>query len=242
MSRWIALLLVLLLWRAGTGSPFVMYHPDAGTPCSISVSYDPDTGIRCATLETELDVSIYFEIPVFSQEGAGFSQINAFFQELSRSFFSPENETLASALEYASRPDAPYKPYYYRCNTVTGCQTEHLVSVSIGYDWYMGGVVDYGSDSYTFRTDTGELLRLTDLLEGSEEELKAQILDAVKEQDAGTGTIDLESLQEYALDDFEFYVDSNGSVWILFDKYEAADGAYGGFAVELPLPLKAPYS
>ena len=46
-----------------------------------------------------------------------------------------------------------------------------------------------------------------------------------------------ELAQTRPLDEFEFYVE-DGRVVLPFDKYEAAFGAYGGFAVELPADLK----
>ena len=116
-------------------------------------------------------------------------------------------------------------------------QTEQLVSVSIAYEWYAGGVVDYGSDSYTFRADTGALLKLTDVVDGSEEDLRAMIEAALQVQDEGAGIVNTDLAQTRPLDEFEFYVE-DGRVVLPFDKYEAAFGAYGGFAVELPADLK----
>ena len=104
----------------------------------------------------------------------------------------------------------------------------------------MGGVLDTGSDSYTFRTDTGELVRLTDLVDESEEELLEIIFAVLEarriENEYETFAFELDYLQDYTLDDFEFAVYED-SIVINFDKYEAAYGAYGDFDIKLPVQL-----
>lgn len=213
-------------------------------------AYDPETGIRRTTLDPQgYYLSVYFEVPVFEEDGEGYEKINAFFDELERQFFSPENESLSGewgAWYYATgdgpSPTEQY-PYFYERWVSVGAHTDKLVSVFIGYQWMMGGVLDCGSDSYTFRTDTGELVKLADLVDETEEELVGLIFAALEERndqeerEYGGRSIELERLQDYALDDFEFHIDEDGTIWIVFDKYEAAHGAYGAFSVELPVTL-----
>lgn len=209
-------------------------------------AYDPETGIRRTTLDPQgYYLSVYFEVPVFEEDGEGYEKINAFFDELERQFFSPENESLICAWETVTDPDGPEVteeyPFFYERNAWVNSQTDKLVSVFIGYQWMMGGVLDCGSDSYTFRTDTGELVKLTDLVDGTEEELTGLIFAALEERNGQeeyeVGAIELDYLQDYTLDDFEFDVDEDGTIWINFDRYEAAYGAYGAFSVELPVTL-----
>ena len=69
------------------------------------------------------------------------------------------------------------------------------------------------------------------------EEEKAAYEAALKEQDGGAGVVEIGQARTRALDEFEFYV-QDGRVFLPFDKYEAAFGAYGGFVVELPAALK----
>ncbi len=236
------------LFRADTGEPVDPADADreefTGPPWTspleyrASLSEDREAGVRRSTLDPQgLNLSSFFEVPLLEGNGPGIQAVNEFFQALSRDFFSPANETLARAWEYAAYPDAPPGPYFYERRALTHCQTDKLVSVSIDYEWYMGGVVDYGSDSYTFRADTGQRLRLTDLTAEGERELKAMILSAAEEQDGGTGAVDLDRLERYSLDDFEFYVE-DGFVFVSFDKYEAADGAYGGFTLKIPAAIR----
>lgn len=215
--------------------PVLHYHTTS--------AYDPETGIRRTTLDPQgYDLSVYFEVPVFEEDGEGYRKINAFFDELERQFFSPGCWMLETAWE--DRIGIPMsQTFCCERRASVGAHTDKLVSVFIGYEWYMGGVGDYGGDSYTFRTDTGELVKLADLVDGTEEELTGLIFAALEERndqeerEYGGRSIELERLQDYGLDDFEFSVDEDGTIWINFDRHEAAHGAYGAFSVELPVTL-----
>lgn len=204
-------------------------------------AYDPETGIRRTTLDPQgYYLSVYFEVPVFEEDGEGYRKINEFFDELERQFFTRENDWLTNAWGYAVEPIFPPTkewPYFYERWASVGAHTGKLVSVFIGYQWMMGGVLDCGGDSYTFRTDTGELVKLTDLVDETEEELIELIFAALEAQNEEDWGINVERLQDYALDDFEFNIDEDGTIWINFDRYEAAYGAYGAFSVELPVTL-----
>lgn len=222
--------------------------PDPELHYRTTQTYDPETGIRRTTLDPQgYSLSLFFEVPVFEEEGEGYQKINRFFDDLERQFFSAENESLIYAWEIMTRPEGVHptgeQVFHYERWASIGAHTDKLVSVFIGYEWFMGGVADYGGDSYTFRIDTGELVKLTDLVDESEEELTEMIFAALEErndqeeQERGTRSIELDRLREYALDDFDFSVDRDGTVWIDFDKYEAAYGAYGSFDIELPITL-----
>ena len=238
MKQVILALLTALLAVSGTaGEPLPSLN---ATPLSFQTTtrFDPKTNVQRTTLDPQgCDLEVYFEVPIFEEDGAGYERINAFFYELNAAFFTPENGNIETLWQGVTVQNAGDPPYHYRRDARVTTRTEQLVSVTITYDWYAGGVADYGSDSYTFRTDTGELLALTDVAEGSEEELRAMIEAALKEQDGGAGVVEIGQARTRALDEFEFYV-QDGRVFLPFDKYEAAFGAYGGFVVELPAALK----
>ncbi len=199
---------------------------------------EENRGVRRTTLDAQgLNFSSFFEVPLLEGDGPGIQAVNEFFQTLAGDFFSPENTTLAQAWEYAAYPSPENELWYYQRPLTVRYRTGKLLSVSIGYEWFLGGVTDYGSDSYTFRLDTGERLTLARLVTERERELKQMIRAAAEEQDAGTGSLDLERLEGYDLDDFEFFVE-NGEVFLAFDKYELADGAYGGFTLKLPATIR----
>ena len=238
MKQVILALLTALLAVSGTaGEPLPSLNT---TPLSFQTTtrFDPKTNVQRTTLDPQgCDLEVYFEVPIFEESTQGGKSINAFFYELNEAFFTPNNENLKRIWEGITLHEVNAPPYFYRWNAHVNTQTEQLVSVSIAYEWYAGGVVDYGSDSYTFRADTGALLKLTDVVDGSEEDLRAMIEAALQVQDEGAGIVNTDLAQTRPLDEFEFYVE-DGRVVLPFDKYEAAFGAYGGFAVELPADLK----
>lgn len=203
-----------------------------------SIIFDSTMNIQRTTLDSQgYPLSVYFEIPVFNETTDGYKKINAFFQKLCDDFFSQENESLNDVWETATTIPLENDTFRFERNAIVTEQAEQYVSVSISYEWWMGGVNDYGSDSYAFRTDTGEQLRLKDFFDYTEDEIKEMILSALQEKDAGEGIIELENIKTYDLEDFEFQI-CNGKVYIVFDKYEAAYGAYGGFDIELPVEPK----
>lgn len=238
MKELLLLLLTALLVPTGFSGEAVRQTDPSVLRYQTVTELDPETNLQRTTLDSQgYDLEVYFEVPVFPEDTVGGQEINDFFQDLNDAFFTPENENLQSIWSCITNPNNNHIPYYYNRKAVVNTQTEDLVSVTIAYDWYAGGVMDYGSDSYTFRAGTGELLRLTDLVDGTEEEIRAMIEAALKEQDAGENVINTELAWTRDLNEFEFYVE-DGHIYLPFDKYEAAFGAYGGFAIELPAKWK----
>lgn len=201
-----------------------------------TVSYDAETGIERTTLDTQgHDASIFFEIPIFEETSGSYKAINAYMRGVRDDFFT--SETLIRALEHIYDPDKAEQEgrYVYNRRAVVNCDTDKYISISILYEWWMGGAGDYGSDSYTFSKETGELLSLTDIIDMPEDEIKKLIMELLKEKSENSeekGWIDLDYINGYALEDFEFVI-RDREVWINFDKYEAADGAHGGFDIKL---------
>lgn len=207
-------------------------------------SYYWGSGIRRSTLDPQgYCLSVFLEVPVFEEEGEGYQKINRFFDDMEWQFFTPENEILTAAWRNTVETEMPIteeQPFFYERNAWINSQTDKLVSVTIDYHWMMGGVHDVGTDSYTFRTDTGELVKLTDLVDESEEEVREIIFAALEERNSqeeyGVGAIEQDYLRDYTLDDFEFCV-VDDQIVIRFDRYEASYGAYGNFAVTLPITI-----
>lgn len=200
-----------------------------------TTSYDAETGIRRTTLDPQgLDLSVFYEIPVFERTGEGYRKINEFFEELEKPFFTPENNSLTGAWEYRNGIPMPYTFCYENAAAIM-TQTDKLVSISIQSFWYMGGVNDTWSESYTFDTETGELLNLTDVAVGTEEEIDAVIRATLRTAEEEMG-IEADLVSDYLPNDFEFYV-NEGKVYLCFDRYEAAIGAAGSFTVELPVTI-----
>lgn len=178
-------------------------------------------------------LELYYERPYFAQKGAGFEEMNRYFDELTKEFF--KSESFASAIEYADMSvEAGYEAGYTYTNTANvTCKTERLISVTISYSCYMGGVNDYGTASYVFDTATGKILKLTDITNLSEDELKTVILAAAM-QELPDG--DISYIENYTANQFEFCVEGE-DIYINFDKYEASYGAAGAFHIKTPLKL-----
>ena len=184
------------------------------------------------------NMEVYFEMPVFDNASGGYQVINQFFQQKQEAFFSPDNPSLARAQEWDSPENhIPPNEIYTYCYTVQikDC-TDQLFSATLSSSWYMGGQYDAGTDAYTFRVDTGELLGLDDLLEGSEAEIKEMVAEAAV-QEYGVGTAAVETICSDTLDQFQFYV-SEGHIFVCFDKYELPEVGPAVLDVELTAQLK----
>ena len=200
------------------------------------------THIIRTTLDPQgYDLSVYFEIPYFYPEFGDHGdtqKLNQFFQTLSDEFFSPANSNLLDIWESAQENRAGL---VYQSNAEVTFRSKAAVSVVMRSYWCGGGVSCYGQKNYTFRTDTAELLTLSDVAEGSEEELKTAILvsieAAAEERFYDTEKV-LAAAEEYTLEDFKFCVYPDG-IEINFDSYELGrTGAQGPFSVRPDVKVK----
>ena len=107
-----------------------------------------------------------------------------------------------------------------------------VISIMISYEWYQGGVLDYGSDCYTFDLTTGEQLKLTDVCSGSNRTLTKKIKNRlVKKYSKDAFSADgLDSISAHKCD---FYLNKGGKAVVVFDKYEISHGAAGAFSITL---------
>lgn len=201
----------------------------------------PGVSIRRTMLDAQgQNLEVYFEIPVLEEREGGYGRINSFFTGLNESFWSSDNEDLEMIREMVMKYP-PSDTYYYRNDALLYDWTDRYISASISYNWYMGGVADYGSTNYNFSIDTGERLFLDDMIDGSEDEIREMIADAMIQTYADIETAIPEAIDaicSYDIQDFDFYI-SKGRIHICFDKYEIAYGAAGGFEAILPVSLKA---
>lgn len=235
------LLALLDEWAGSTQEPTsasqpATYEDPSVLAYQVSSQLDPSTRIRRTVLDPQgYDLDVYYEIPVFAETTPGYQRINQFFQDLEQNFFSQNNENLQSMWLYITNPNSGNTPYYYNWNAQITAKTDHIVCVRLTYDWYAGGVTDYGDENYVFDPVTGHQLALGDLVNGTEEEIKQQIIDALVVETGSSDRFYVDTIRGYRLDQFDFYIGEDGAVHIHFDKYEIADGASGEFDVSLPL-------
>ena len=206
----------------------------------VTETYDPATRIRRVTLDPQgYPVEVYHEIPVFEESTPGYRRINRHFQELEKAFFSSDGD-IPAVWEQATDPGIPDRGITYNMTVgaLITAETPEMVSVQMPYFWFMGGTTSYGESNYVFDPETGEQLKITDLIEGTKEEIHEMVQEALRAQlGDDMGMIWSDGLRNYDTDQFDFYV-LDGHVHVGFDKYEIAAGAAGDFDVKLEAPLK----
>lgn len=147
--------------------------PDAPVPLA---SYT----IRRTTVAEEslLSRGIYLATPLFDEVNGGYRQINAYFDQLHQAFNPDDNPKVSTALaRYESGTD---NAEYTRTCSVT-YQDGDYVSVRLWeFRWPQGLVPLDARISYTFDVHTGELLELSDLYEGTDEEVAEWVADVIR--------------------------------------------------------------
>ena len=226
------------LLRGGSGTAA---GSEAPAPENAAVSTEGD--IRRTTVDSRgYDIEIWYEIPDFPEDTDGYKAVNAFFEGLQDAFLNDESGELADLWDIVEGNPPTSESYYYTVSAEIKSRTARYVSVSQTQEMYLGGMRENGSRYYNFRTDTGEALRLTDILEGTEEQIKGQIADAVAAADPYTEeTGALDDIRGRDTGEFDFYI-SDGHIYLSFDTYDLYGTAYGGdppVEVELPAELKA---
>ncbi len=139
---------------------------------------------RTTVLEQEAGlIGIVLETPLFDEVSQGYREINAYFDPIHAAFNPEENSNVAAMLsiyqgggdaaEYIARYDVSYQDASY-------------VSMRLRESiWPTETFPTSDRTSFTFDTRTGQLLELTDLYEGSEEEIAAQMAQLIREYGYG---------------------------------------------------------
>lgn len=264
MKRTLSLLLSLLLaaaltgCRAGTpapepsapaGDPAPVEQPvpapaetPAETPAEpLPVAYT----IEHTDLSEGLPIDMYFEIPVFTGGGEAIARINADLAALRDGYVENEAPNVLDLVraDLADGGTADGARYLNAHSASVPTCTDALISVIISYEWWLGGVTDYGAQTRTYDAVTGDVLTLPDLVEGTDEEILETVVAALLEQYPG---VEEQGVMESPMDtiramdprSIEFYV-QDGAVHVCFAKYEIAYGAAGAFDVTLPGAIRA---
>ena len=182
-------------------------------------------------------LEIFYEIPVFDQEGEGYQRINQFFQKKQDAFLE-DTETISEEKELSLTAN-----YYNEifCDTwyaSVPAHTDKLVSVILSQAYHMGGPHPWtGLETYVFRTDTGAELFLSDVADGTAWEISSAIMADAQRQDPDGNFIDFETLRGRRLEEFRFYI-QDGKIIIIFDTYECTLFRAMIEEIELPMGLK----
>lgn len=185
------------------------------------------------------DIDISYEIPVFSGDSEAARKINDFMQKKTDLFFTKDN--LAPCWEFEQQrheADIEVKPLeeiFQNIHKLDVDVTDKYISVIGSYEWYMGGVNDYGTVPHVFDAKTGDVVSLMQVSGKTIEELRKLVTDALKAQynDAVT---DIEWDKIAKAEFFNFYI-KDKAIHVVFVKYEIASGAAGGFDITLPIGI-----
>lgn len=229
----VALLLVSCVTTGGQVPTRPVDTPSPSPSLSLFLFPTSTYSIRHTALDPQSrHLSVFFEVPVFQEEGEGYRKINAFFEQMEKDYFSLENEELVSL--WKEREEAGYTQRSEHSAKVL-LQTETLVCVQMSVYHVTGRAFDW-TDSYTFDVRTGERLLLSDMVEEPEDEVLSMIwteLENSKESDV----LFWSKVKEKAVDDFDFFLD-NDQIYIAFDVDEIAATCAGSFYMRLPATLK----
>lgn len=113
--------------------------------------------------------------------------------------------------------------YYVECKIVYN--KNGIISIRTLYDWYAGGVNDYGLGGITYDLINGKKLNYKDVVSGNgKKKLLKSIKNTVKDKyDAKRFSNAAKKIKKY-----DFYLQGN-MVYVCFDKYEIAEGSAGAF-------------
>lgn len=151
--------------------------PDAPVPLA---SY---TMRRTTVAEEEGFRGIYLETPLFDEVNEGYRQINAYFDQLHQAF-TPETDPKVAAMLTRYESGASQAQYARTCRV--SYQDGYYLSITFRESiWPQGEVAADGRIDYTFDVRTGALLELSDLYEGTDQEVADWVAEAIRASEFG---------------------------------------------------------
>lgn len=128
--------------------------------------------------------------------------------------------------------DLNYK-YYYHFDTLVRYNQNNILSFTITTPYYMGGVASEHTTGYTYRLDTFEKPTLTQLFSHVDKEI---LTDCCKQAllhylDKNNLMFDASFLHDVlaalSSDTINYYIDTDGDIAYIYNKYELGPGAFG---------------
>ena len=161
-------------------------------PSQSSQQADPDAPVplasytmrRTTVAESGSFGGIYLETPEFDEINEGYRQINACFDQLHQSFHAQGDSKVAAMLAQYESGDT--QAAYTRTSRVV-YQDGYYVSVSFRESIWPQGLFPMDARiDYTFDVRTGALLELSDLYEGTDEEVAEWVAEAIRSSEYGS--------------------------------------------------------
>ncbi len=214
---------------------------ETSAPEDAAASVDGD--IRRTAIDSRgYDMEIWYEIPAFPENTEGYKKINAEYEARLDAFVQDGRGEVADLWEIVEANPPVSESYRYTVSAEIKSHTAQYVSVEQCFSMYLGGMdgAEYYYDNY--RTDTGERLLLTDLLEEPEGRIKEMVAEALAQADPYTEeTGVLNEIKDRDIGAFDFYI-ADGRIYVCFMPYDLYGMSYGDDApveVELAAGLRA---
>ena len=208
------------------------------TPKQLDTAYTVETvGEKDVNENGEVIGDCHYQKVVFTNPNEALAKINSEIAEECDEFFDEgmgkQYEEYLKELPDSMKADLPTYPFVATVDVKDVYIDDNYVSIIQDWDWYAGGVHNYGSTGLNFDLKTGEELDFEDLF-ASEADARTAFETAVNaiidEQPEAFFDDAKETVKNYDLDGVNFSL--NGKVITVYiDQYEIAPGASGAFTV-----------
>ena len=181
----------------------------------------------------------HYQKLVFTNPNEALKKINEELAEEANEFFDKDlgkqyNEYFSELPDVmkANLVDCPYIATYDVDKVFTD---DNYVSISYVWEWYAGGVHNYGSDGLNFDIKTGEKIDFKDLFASEADARNAfsTAVNALIDSDPDAFFSDAkDTVSNYDLDNVSFAL-SEGKITVFINQYDIAPGASGSFTVDI---------
>ena len=176
---------------------------------------------------------------VFTNPNAALKEINEELAEECDDFFDEglgkQYNEYFSEIPDSMKADLVSYPYIATYDVDKVFIDDNYVSISYGWEWYAGGVHNYGGEGKNFDIKTGEEIDFEDLF-ASEAEARTAFSNAVNaliDSDPDSFFSDAkDTVSSYDLDNVSFVL-SEGKITVFINQYDIAPGASGSFTVDI---------
>jgi len=233
------------------GSPLQDSHPETsqGTPPSESFyPADEDSEASFVTVTVEyvfpkegMESLIYYAVPTVTLPKNEEAENKINFGNTLTKLLSDTKSEAEFVISIITDPEAPYSGYCYATGAVSYVKSSQG-ALTIGYStgMYSGGVHPFHrTEYYNFSLDTGDVMKLSDVLYNGNEDAEVMLKKAVFDKLSSFNSVIHMSadqlFDELINGDFynKWYLTENSLV-LAFSQYDIADYASGAITLEIP--------
>lgn len=173
-----------------------------------------------------------FEIPIF--ENSNYNTITEAMKKEQKLFFENNKELFSFYVSIGEDSDyrEGYFPYYCKSSITDAYCMNGYCSIITNFEWYAGGTSSVDLIPYNYSLDTGSSIVLSDVCKIEESKLKEIILQELKKQGIECDEYVKETIDEYEIDEFEFYFNQEG-IFIVFMTGEVGCNADGCIVIQV---------